>query len=254
MIIDSDCHLSSQKYDSLSLTAPDLIHWMDRAGIDKALIWLRPTYLKEIEAENKAIFEAVNAYPKRLIGFGWVNPRLGKPRTFDMIKRCYNEYGFSGIKFNGAQDDYVIDDPELVMPFVEKAADYHKPIAFHIGADFYENTHPYRLGHIAEAFPDTQFLMVHMGGAGLPSLSLSAIQVALKYKNITLIGSGINERAILSAIQKLGSDRVCFGSDSPFGLMHVQLAMYQALLRDFLPQDKDKIFSKNISRVLGVSP
>ena len=35
------------------------------------------------------------------------------------------------------------------MPFIEKAAGYGKPIPFHVGADFYETIHPYRLGHIA---------------------------------------------------------------------------------------------------------
>ena len=76
------------------------------------------------------------------------------------IQRCYEEYGFYGVKFNGAQDDYVIDDP-AIMPFIEKAAGYGKPIAFHVGADFYETTHPYRLGRIAARLTETQFHGAH---------------------------------------------------------------------------------------------
>src|SRR5512138_2925920 len=118
MIIDADCHLSSQKFDGLALMAPELIGQMDRAGVDKALVWLKPPYNKNIDPENMAVYSAMCAYPDRLLGFGWANPQLGKQHTLDTIKRCFEEYGFYGIKFNGAQDEYVIDSP-AILPFIE---------------------------------------------------------------------------------------------------------------------------------------
>jgi hypothetical protein len=42
MIIDADCHVSSHKFDSLAITADELVDHMDRAGVDKALVWLTP--------------------------------------------------------------------------------------------------------------------------------------------------------------------------------------------------------------------
>ncbi len=251
MVIDADCHLSAEKYDALAIKAPELIEQMDQAGVDKALVWLKPPYNKAIDPENRAIYEAMRAYPQRLLGFGWANPRLGKQHALDTIRRCFEEYGMYGIKFNGAQDDYVIDSP-AILPYIEAAAAYGKPIAFHIGSDFYENTHPYRLGHIAARFPETHFLMVHMGGASLPALDRSAIETAQQYANITLIGSSINELAILRAIQALGAERICFGSDTPFRLMHVQLAMYQALLRDTPEPDREKILGGTLARRLNL--
>ena len=251
MIIDADCHISSRKWDALALTADDLIAEMDRAGVDRALVWLKPPYDKNIEPENRAIYDATRRYPDRLIGFGWANPRLGQPATAATIKRCFEEYGFAGIKFNGAQDDYVIDDP-LILPFIEQAAAYGKPLAFHIGADFYENTHPYRLGRIAGRFPEIPFLMVHMGGAGIPALGRAAIETAGQHANITLIGSAIDERAILAALGALGPDRLCFGSDMPFGLLHVQLAKYHALLRDHDAAARRQIMGENFARLVGL--
>ena len=236
----------------LPITSPELVEQMDRAEVDRALVWLKPPYAKDIVPENRAVFDAVRSYPGRLLGFGWTNPRLGKEAAEAAIKTCFEEYGFYGIKFNGAQDDYVIDDA-AILPTIEKAAAYGKVIAFHIGADFYENTHPYRLGTIASRFPEIQFLMVHMGGAGIPSLDRSAIEVAAQHPNITLIGSAIAERPILNAIKVLGPDRVCFGSDTPFKLMHVQLAMYRALLRDHEAAVVEKVLGGNIARVLGIA-
>jgi uncharacterized protein len=250
LIIDADCHISSRKFDQLSLTADDLLAQMDRTRVDRALVWLRPSYTRDIDPENRAIYQAAQAHPDRLIGFGWANPRLGMDHCTTQIRTCLEDYNLSGIKFNGAQDEYVIDDLEI-LPLIELAASYHKPIAFHIGADSYENTHPYRLGHIAALFPDTSFLMVHMGGAGTPSLYRAAIETAHKQPNITLIGSAIDERPILAALQQLGTTRLCFGSDSPFGLMHVRLAMYTALLRDFNETDKNLVLGGNLARILG---
>jgi len=252
MIIDADCHISSRRFDGIALTGPDLIAQMDRAGVDKALIWLRPPYDRAIEPENRAVYEATKNYGDRLLGFGWANPRLGRQTTFNTIRRCFEEYGLRGIKFNGAQDDYVIDDDRVAMLFVEAAAAYGKPIAFHIGADFYENTHPTRLGRIAARFPEIPFLMVHMGGAGLPALDRAAVEVAAQHPNIFLIGSGIHERAVLNAINVLGPERLCFGSDAPFRLMHVQLAMYRALLRDHDETAQGKVLGGNLARLLGV--
>jgi hypothetical protein len=251
MIIDADCHISSHRFDALAMTADDLLRDMDRAGVDKALVWLKPPYTRDVAPENRAVAEAMRAHPDRLLGFGWANPRLGKQVAETEIARCFEEYGFYGIKFNGAQDEYVIDAPE-VMPLIERAAGYGKPIAFHIGADYYESTHPTRLGRIAARFPEITFLMIHMGGAGKPALDRSAIEVARAHPNITLIGSAIDERPILNAIETLGPDRLCFGSDMPFNLMHVQLAKYRALLRDHDADAQAKVLGRNIARVLGV--
>lgn len=252
MIIDADCHISSYKFDARVITAPELIDCMGRANVDKALVWLAPPYDRNIAPENVAVHAAVDQYPDRLLGIGWANPRLGRDVTADTIRRCFEEYGFRGIKFNGAQDDYVIDDPQLSLPLIELAAEYGKPIAFHIGADSYENTHPYRLGHIAARFPETPILMVHMGGASKPPLDRAAIETSAQHSNITIIGSAIPAGSILRAIETLGPDRVCFGSDTPFNLMHVELAKYRALLRDFDAPAQAAIMGGNLARMLDL--
>ena len=252
MIVDADCHISSRRFDGLALTADDLVARMDAAGVERALVWLKPPYDKDIDPENRAVYEASRAFPDRLIPFGWVNPRLGQAHALDTLARCFDEYGFHGVKFNGAQDDYVIDDDELVLPIVERAAAYGKVLAFHIGADFPENTHPYRLGRIAARFPDTTFLLIHLGGAAFPALDRAAIEVARAHAHLHVIGSAIHERAILAALAALGPDRISFGSDMPFFLMHVRRAMYEALLAGHDDRTRRGVMGENILRVVGL--
>ena len=116
------------------------------------------------------------------------------------------------------------------MPVVEEIAKSGKLIAFHCGADAYEKTHPARIAKIAKRYPAMQILCVHMGGVGVPDMSKAAIELAQEHANVALIGSEINPISVLNAVKTLGAERVCFGSDTPFGLMRVRVAMYNALL------------------------
>lgn len=252
MIIDADTHISAVKFDSLAIDADELVRRMDAAGVDRSLVWLKPPYDRDVPRENAAVFDAVRRFPDRLLGFGWANPRLGRDQARAEIRRCLEEYGFYGVKFNGAQDDYRIDTPEI-LELVRIVVERKKAVAFHIGADAPENTHPFRLGKIAEQFPRGVFLMVHMGGAALPPLAAAAIDTARAHPNICVIGSAITEMEIAAAIDALGADRVCFGSDTPFRLMRVQLAMYRALIESLDPTAQGQILGGNIARILDVA-
>jgi predicted TIM-barrel fold metal-dependent hydrolase len=93
--------------------------------------------------------------------------------------------------------------------------------------------------------------MVHMGGAAYPDLSRTAIEVASEHPNITIVGSAIGPIPILDAIRTLGPERICFGSDTPFELMHVELAKYRALLDGDVPaDDQAKILAGNLLQLL----
>jgi len=253
MIIDADCHISPTLEGGNSIKIDELLRRMDRAGVDKALTWLHPPYLREIDKANMYIYKATKKYPDRILGFGWVDPNLGVKKAKDMVKKCIYEYGFYGCKLNGAQNEFYIDDPLLSLPVIEEIAKTDKVLAFHVGADAYQYTHPFRVWKIAKLFPETQILMVHMGGAAYKDLSNAAIEAAKNNKNLHLIGSSISSISILNAIKKLGASRVSFGSDTPFGLMHVEVAKYNAMLKNVVnKEEKEQIMALNIVRILKI--
>ncbi len=253
MIIDADVHLSPTHEDAYAATTEQLIAAMDRAGVDKSLAWLRPPYMREIGPSNRYVYEATCQHPKRIIGFGWVDPHLGFDRMKDEIKRCVEEYGFYGIKLNGAQNNFVIDSPQ-VLPLIEEIAKTGKLLAFHVGTDAFEATHPSRLARIAKLYPETQILMVHVGGVGFADISDSAIGVIAQHPNVTGIGSALRPTSVLKAIKHLGAERICFGSDYPFNLTHVEVAAYRALMEDELSADEQElVWSGNITRLLHLN-
>jgi predicted TIM-barrel fold metal-dependent hydrolase len=253
MIIDADTHISPTGEDARAITIDDLLRRMDRAEVAKALTWLRPPYVREIGESNAYVHRAVQQHPDRILGFGWADPRLGLDKAREAVKRCVEDYGFYGVKLNGAQNSYYIDNPEISLPIVEEIAKTGKLLAFHVGTDAFEATHPFRVAKIAEMYPEVQILMVHMGGVGYADLSNAAIEMAQEHPNLTLIGSAVRAVAVLKAVRVLGADRVCFGSDTPFALMHVEVAKYNALLDgEVTPEEKQMIMAGNIARLMGL--
>ena len=250
MIIDADTHISPIQ-SSITISVETLIEEMDKSGVEKSICWLQPPYMREIDDSLSYIYHSVLKYPGRLLGFGWVDPHLGLQKGKETIRRCTEEYGFYGIKFNGAQNSYYIDDEEMVFPLIEEVVKTAKLLAFHIGADEYDYTHPYRVAKIARQFPETTILLAHMGGAGLPDISKSCIEMAAECSNLHLIASNISWKKAILAIQTLGAERVSFGSDTPFSVMHADVAAFQTVLGDyFSPEEARLVMGGNIQRLL----
>ena len=253
MIIDADTHISPTGEDAMAITYDELLRRMDRAGVAKALTWLRPPYMREIAESNAYVHQAMQQHPERILGFGWADPRLGLDKAKEAVRRCIYDYGFYGVKLNGAQNSFYIDHPDISLPVVEEIAKTGKLLAFHVGTDAYETTHPFRVAKIARMFPEVQILMVHMGGVAHHDLSNAAIEMAQECSNLTLVGSAVRTRAIIKAIKTLGAYRVCFGSDTPFELMHVEVAKYNALLDgEVTSEEKQMVMAGNIARLMGL--
>jgi hypothetical protein len=252
MIIDADVHLSPLR-EGNRITVDELLRRMDRSGVERALAWLQPAYFRDVEGGNRYIYECAHRYPERIIGFGWVDPHFGLEKSLDEVKRCTEEYGFVGVKLNGAQNEFPIDDEQVCLPLIEAIVETGKLLAFHIGADSFENTHPFRLAKIARRYPQATILAVHMGGAAVPDLSRAMLEFAQECPNIYLVGSAVSAPAVLRAIQHLGPERVLFGSDTPFQLMHVEVARYRALLEDLPSEAADLVLGENARRLFRIA-
>ncbi|MDH7571145.1 MAG: amidohydrolase family protein [Armatimonadota bacterium] len=254
MIVDADVHISPTLQGGNSIGVEELLRRMDRAGVDQALAWLQPPYTRYTDESNAYVFHAMKRHPDRILGFGWADPNLGVEEAKETVRRCVQEYGFYGVKLNGAQNSFYIDDPELALPVIEEIARLGTVLAFHVGADDFERTHPFRVAKVARRFPELRILMVHMGGVGHHDVTHAAVEFAEECPNLTLIGSAVRTTAILRAIRRLGPFRVCFGSDTPFELMHVEVARYRALLEgEVTAEGWNAVMGGNIRRVLGVA-
>ena len=250
LIIDADTHIAPTGGD---FSLEEHLKRMERAGVDKTLTWLKPDYEGEgIEGHCRYVYDATRRYPDKILGFGWADPTISVAHAKKMVRVCTEEYGFYGVKLNGAQNNYTIDDQDLALPVIEEIAKTGKMLAFHIGPDAYERTHPLRAEKVARMYPELPILMVHMGMTDW-DMNCAVVEVAQACPNMVLIGSATDAKAVMYAIEALGADRVCFGSDGPFRRPHVVRAMYDALLKyEATAEEADKVMGGNIARLFGL--
>jgi len=252
MIVDADTHISP---GGGKFALESHLENMEQAGTDQTLCWLSPHHYSGasgVEEGNRYVYEAAKDYPDRILGFGWADPTFGLDQAKRHATQCVEEFGLYGVKMNGAQNNFYIDDPDIGMPLAEHIAGLGRMIAFHIGPDAYEQTHPMRALRIAERFPETTILMVHMGMNDIEMVS-STIHAARACANMYLVGSATNYMAILRAIRELGADRVLFGSDSPFGNTKVIRATYETALEDEVSrEDFGLVMSGNARRLFEI--
>ncbi|HHW15117.1 MAG TPA: amidohydrolase, partial [Firmicutes bacterium] len=166
VIVDAHCHVGirQQIWGLKKQTAEDQIRQMDRAGVDKAIIFspcsglVRPEHFVE---GNDFVADAVRQYPDRLFGFCLVTPMYGELAVRE-VDRCVQTLGMRGIKlYPPGHGFYPVDSP-IVDPIVEKAIEYGIPVQIH--TDYNQKVcTPYQVCRLARRFPEATFIMAHMG-------------------------------------------------------------------------------------------
>ena len=204
-------------------TADELIDSMDRDGVDISVIVNYGWSTQELCVEtNDYILESLARYPKRLIGFGAVQPYDSKAALAE-IGRCAK----GGIRGIGElrPDTQLFDftQKELMQPFVEVLQEHNLILLTHAsepvghiypgkGSVAPEMVYPFITN-----FPDLTIVCAHWGG-GLPFYALMP-EVKEALKNVyfdTAASPFLYSPQIYSQVSQLvGADRVLFGSDYP---------------------------------------
>ena len=182
-------------------------------------------------------------HPGRIIGCVYVNP-LNQKTVDDMDK--YIEAGFAAVKLNPLRHAYCAD-AEIIDAVMEKAKKYNIPVCIHSGHPPYSL--PWQVGLLAERHPDVKLMMIHMGhGHGV--YIDAAIKMALRYPNIYLEMSGMPMPSKLrEAYERVGADRIMFGTDTPF---HHPTVEMQKVITSGLDKDaQQKIFYENAVKFFG---
>jgi len=204
MIIDSHTHLGNFPLFNVELKADSLIQTMDEWKIRKSVVFSLP---------NRITLEAVQKYPDKLVGLVWANPHRGE-KALQEIDSAIKEWGFKGIKMHPLLDAY-LPDQDIVHPIMDLAKKHKVPVLFHCGHPPWSL--PWHFSNLADVYPDVTMILGHMGHGHIVYIN-GAIDVAARHDNIVLETSGMPMHTkIREASDKLGVDRVIYGSDSPFG-------------------------------------
>lgn len=244
MIIDAHGHLHGSDLH------PAVVGECERLGIDRILLSAiahfqhHPSF-DHVRQANDDLTAVIQAYPDLVSGYCYLNPRHGTD-ALDELRRRVEDDGMIGIKLWVAT---TADDP-LVDPIVEQAIAYDIPILMHawrktVGQLPYESKAD-NIARIAARYPEVKIIMAHLGGQ-----AESAMNTIAPYPNVltdpsgTIIGGG--EVAI--AVNRLGVDRVVFGSDLSGGCLAANIG--KIIAADLSDEDTAKVLGGTMESLLA---
>ena len=153
MIIDCELYLLEFPVAGRVYTIPDLEEMLDEAGIDMAVLMPPIT----LQPDNHWMVEQINGNP-RFIPCAMHNPHFGAKAVSDLEIEV-RDWGIRGLKLNPTKHGFHAAS-KLVHPLMEKCSELGIPVSIHSEGGY---SHPLIISALAQAFPEVQIIMDHMG-------------------------------------------------------------------------------------------
>jgi hypothetical protein len=202
--------------------------------------------------DTQALLSSVQGN-SRLIPFASVEPR--DPKRVAKLA-TYVKSGCRGLKLHPIIQDFHPGCREC-LEVIEEFSQYNLPVLFHSGRTAYylpeseseSYAHLENYTKVFACFPKVRFILGHMGmfEAG------KAIEIAQILKNVYLETSFQPAATVRRAVDKVGGDRILFGTDWPFGGQRFSLAVTMKVTEgnQWL---RDRLLWKNAEELLGPLP
>ncbi len=232
-----DCHNHIGYRIGAYFSAEELIDWMDKAGVDKAVAFAQC----ELPIDNNYVAEVAAKYPDRIIGFALLNP--WDYQAAEDLSRLTTQCGLKGLKLNPTRHGFAMDRAELLDPLFEVAAQRKIPIIAHGKDDLFSM--PGKFEAMAKRHPKVNLIMAHMG---VDRALAAAIRAAKRCPNLYLDTSSVSPNAIREALHGVGPEKIIMGTDAPWGRFELSIEAVKQATSD--PAARDLIMHQNLLRVL----
>lgn len=217
IIIDAHTHLGLEQYivkpipaekrskpafqDRQENTLEELLRAMDRNHVDQAVAFPYPLAEVDPDLANGYVLDAAAQFPGRIIPF----VLLGNDVETWIAKGA-----------RGFKQHLLLEPDRFDLPTSYRAiAERHLPLIAHL-----ETRGTVRgVEAILAMAPDLHIMVAHMGRC-VPNTGqcvLENIDALAKYPNVFFETSTVRDPSVFRvAVERLGTERICFGSDYPF--------------------------------------
>jgi predicted TIM-barrel fold metal-dependent hydrolase len=168
---------------------------------------LSKTYSIYQKPDNDPIFNAIDQYPERFLGWAFINPNSDQDIVLE-TNRWIDHPNCIGIKTHPFWHQY---RPVELIPAAKIAAKKGKPILIHLGFD----EHGDYLS-LLEAIPELKLIIAH---AGFPKYS-DQWDIIRTLPNVFVDLSQtiyVDMQTIKEVVRCLGPEKCLFGTDGPYG-------------------------------------
>jgi predicted TIM-barrel fold metal-dependent hydrolase len=236
-IIDSHTHWGPSVSMGTEVTTEELLRQAEQSNVSRIVIFPFPSMALADEGINERLLNEANRV-KKFIPYYYI------PETMKPIPDKKEFYGGKWHWMRGVQDSssnyQALEDPKL-EEFIETSERIDLPIVFEEELAFTEA--------FVRKTKNLKIIIPHLGMlGGNPTDFLNTFRAR---ENVYFDTALASPNTMMSFIEKIGHERILFGSDIPFGTMKWEL---EKIL--FLPIGDDKkewILSKNLRRLIGLS-
>ncbi len=222
----------------------ELIHSMDKQGIDHAVV-----YSIEPLTKTQEILEITEPYRDRISVFASVNKEISDRVGY--LRPFVESGAVRGIKIHPQVGGYSKDDMvESTRGVVALADEFGLPVSFHTGHIPVEalsgiggNVDVHTLEPLIKDFPKCTIVLNHIGWESWREV----LALAVKHENLMVETSWQPAHVVRRAVKAIGAQRVLFGSDYP---MFQQWQALREVRRALTPSDFEQVASLNAIRLL----
>lgn len=227
---------------NLDGTVAQLLQSGKEAAISRYIVLpvgLKPDAVSRI---NDFIHQQTKIHPE-FTGFGTIHAGMDA-----MAEECQRilDLGLRGIKMHPDSQVFAIDDPRLFPAY--EIMQGRAPIMLHMGDTRYDYSHPRRLRHVLELFPNLEVIAAHFGGYSMYETAYEELKDKNCYFDISSSMMFMEDGVAEHYIRAYGADRFVYGTDFPLWDPRVEVARFlQLKLR---PDEMEQIAYKTALHIL----
>ncbi len=165
---------------------------------------------------NAFVAEAAKAFPEIL---PWGTVFAGDPDPRASALRCFDDYGFLGLKLHPVVSGEMVDDPRL-FPVYEVVQAREKILLVHAGSgpQGWMFDGPARVRRVLERFPALKLIVAHCGAVEFAAFSALALEFPTVYFDTAMVSvpvPGFAGNCPGADFYRRHADRILYGTDFP---------------------------------------
>lgn len=211
-----------------------------------------------VQGDDRVTAEAMQRYPKKFIGFAYVDPR--ESDCLKRLRHSVEELGLVGVKYGPIYNGVPLSDPRM-DPIYQYCQKNDLPLTLHMGTTFARNA-PVDLGRaihvepVAMRFPELRIILAHMGHPWYED----CIAVVRKQPNIFCEVSAIFYRPwqyyniLIQCQEYLITDKIFFGTDYPFSEVKESIQALQKINSQVEGTQLPKVSQETMKSIIYSNP
>ena len=241
--------IQGRRYDAvIGARIADLKQSMKRNGVDECLVLPIATTLTQWHTINE-FAQSINN-KDGIYSLGSLHPFQD---NWEEALYDIKEKGLRGIKLHPEYQDFYVDCPESLR-LLKKCEELDLIVVLHAGNDVGApppaHCLPDRLHHTLRYVSGEKIVAAHMGGwAAWDEVEKYLVGTPLYFDTAYTL-SHIKEEQLMRIIRNHGSEKILFGTDSPWQKQGETIEQFEAL--DLTKEEKDNIFYKNAKKLLQI--